>query len=235
MPRLGQPNTSRSLQSVVSLIRSITWDAATKQLVSFPVLEYDTLHNRTFQADAHVDVAAGARVALPVPLGTGSLDVLASFELPAAGGAVGFGVSVRDRDVRLEVVSVTASATGASSDVVVNFHSGPQPCLGVRGKPPCTAPPTPPPPTNATVLVLNGERLEVRMLVDRPIVEVFVNKGRAAFVSAGLRCSPPLPCAPASLGCPCAAPPPGFPVLLPCLLPCALPPACPPACTDALP
>ena len=29
-----------------------------------------------------------------------------------------------------------------------------------------------------------GETLDIRVLVDRPIVEIFVNKGRAAFVSA---------------------------------------------------
>jgi len=32
--------------------------------------------------------------------------------------------------------------------------------------------------------VLHGETLDVRMLIDRPIVEIFVNRGRAAFVSA---------------------------------------------------
>ena len=41
-----------------------------------------------------------------------------------------------------------------------------------------------PPPTNATVPVLAGETFDVRVLVDRPIVEMFVQKGRAAFVSA---------------------------------------------------
>jgi len=199
-------------QSVVSLIRSISWDAASKQvpllvlfrlfflvfllpwlltwpsaqLVSFPVGEYTTLRNRTFFQDQRLSVptAAGGKpgvARLSVPPETGSLDVLASFELPAK-GASGFGVSVRSGDVRLEVVSAVATAAGHV--VVVNFYAGPQPCVSVRGQPPCTASPTPPPPTNATLEVLRGETLDVRMLVDRPIVEIFVNGGRAAFVSA---------------------------------------------------
>ena len=42
----------------------------------------------------------------------------------------------------------------------------------------------PPGPTKATLKVLTGETLDIRVLVDRPVVEIFVNKGRAAFVSA---------------------------------------------------
>ena len=31
---------------------------------------------------------------------------------------------------------------------------------------------------------MEGETLNIRMVVDRPVVEIFVNKGRAAFVSS---------------------------------------------------
>ena len=34
------------------------------------------------------------------------------------------------------------------------------------------------------VTVLKGEKLEVRLLVDRPVVEVFIQGGRGAFVAA---------------------------------------------------
>jgi len=74
-----------------------------------------------------------AREALAVPPGTGSLDVLASFEL--APGASGFGVSARSDDVRVEVVSVrTAVGSAGGYLVVVNFYAGPQPCVSVRGQ-----------------------------------------------------------------------------------------------------
>jgi hypothetical protein len=39
-----------------------------------------------------------------------------------------------------------------------------------------------PPTTNATVQLLAGETLDIRVLVDRPIVEIYVQQGRAAFV-----------------------------------------------------
>ena len=91
-----------------------------------------------------------------IPNGTGSLDVMASFLLVP--GVRGFGVSVRSGTVRVEVVSVAlvSMATGAGSGyrVVVDFYAGPQGCVSIRGKPPCTAPPSPPPPINATLDVL---------------------------------------------------------------------------------
>ena len=107
--------------------------------------------------------------------------MLASFELDSLSSSVGaFGVSVRSGAVRVEIVSVnpatrtTATATGASTDgggsgghlVTVDFYAGPQGCVSVRGKPPCTAPPMPPPPVNATVIVLPGETLDIRVLVE---------------------------------------------------------------------
>jgi sucrose-6-phosphate hydrolase SacC (GH32 family) len=42
----------------------------------------------------------------------------------------------------------------------------------------------PPPPTNSSLQVAAGETIDFRVLVDRPIVEIFVNQGRASFISA---------------------------------------------------
>jgi sucrose-6-phosphate hydrolase SacC (GH32 family) len=175
--------------SVVSLVRSISWDRKSKQLLSFPVVEYETLRNQTFIEGSTMAIAANNSKHLPVPAGVGSVDVLVSFDLVV--GASGFGISVRSGDVKVEVFSVKVASTRTSSSsaspgfqVVVGFHAGPQPCVGARGKPRCTTPPTPPPAVNATVLVLGDETLDFRVLVDRPIVEIYVNRGRAAFVSA---------------------------------------------------
>lgn len=53
---------------------------------------------------------------------------------------------------------------------------------GVKVTGACNLPP--PPPIAFNVTVLHGETLDARLLVDRPIVEVFVNGGRGAFVAA---------------------------------------------------
>ena len=61
-------------------------------------------------------------------------------------------------------------------------------CTSGRGHEPighrCRAPPPPPSSATATIGVMDGETLDVRMLVDRPVVEIFVNRGRAAYVAA---------------------------------------------------
>ena len=169
--------------SVVSLVRSVRWDPITAQLVSYPVEEYSLLHNETYiEGKSLGAISAGVSKPVPVARGTGSADVLVSFELVA--GASRFGLSVRSGDVKVEVASVTEAPTGGGFAVLLGFYSGPQPCESVRGKPPCSDPPTPPPPTNATIKVAVGETLAIRVLVDRPIVEIFINRGRAAFVSA---------------------------------------------------
>ena len=43
---------------------------------------------------------------------------------------------------------------------------------------------------NATVVLLPGETLDVRVLVDKPVVEFFVNRGRAAYVACDKFYSP---------------------------------------------
>ena len=177
--------------SMLSLIRSISWDAQTQQLVSTPVQEYSLLRNETFVLDQNMGlIPPGSSKPLPVPTGAGSIDILVSFK-PVI-GAANFGVAVRSGDVKVEVVSVTAAAAAANVDnaaaastgehdekqgrafarhrVLLNFYSGPQPCVSARGQPKCTAPPAVPPPTNASVEVVAGETLDIRILVDRPIV-----------------------------------------------------------------
>ena len=180
----GVTGAEHSCPNLLSLVRSVSWDTTANQLVSFPVVELETLRNTTYVHGKSLSLAAGASHTLSIPApGGGAADILASFALSA--GVHGFGVSVRSGDVKVQVTSVTPSKTHAGGfSVTVAFNSGPQPCVSVRGQPRCTAPPSVPPPTNATVLVAPGETLDIRILVDRPVVEMFVNKGRAAFVSA---------------------------------------------------
>ena len=74
--------------SVVSLVRSISWDDRSKQLVSFPVEEYESLRNHTYVGNGGgnssspiVLAAKQGKKRLPIPVGVGSLDVLVSFDV----------------------------------------------------------------------------------------------------------------------------------------------------------
>jgi hypothetical protein len=58
--------------SVISLVRSMSWDPAVKQLVTFPVAEYAQLRNATFvEGKAMGAIASGSSVLLPVPSAAG--------------------------------------------------------------------------------------------------------------------------------------------------------------------
>lgn len=191
----------------------------------FPGHRYESLRNHTYEGGSgnsstfNLSAKEGQK-RLPIPSGVGSLDVLVSFEVrttlhcarPAplqlidassleqvAVGSSGFGLSVRSGTVKVEVVSVHAAvAPERGHSVTVAFFAGPQPCTSTHGQPPCTAPPTPPAPVNATLSVLpvrarlnnrvfssvfpltrqwmqQGETIDLRALVDRPIVELYVN------------------------------------------------------------
>ena len=144
----------------LSLVREIVYEASTGLLLSQPVAEYELLRNATFLADADLGwlPAAGQRT-LPVPaeLG-GAIDLLLSFRLPDGAEAVsGFGVAVR---------APPAGATGAA--VVAKFsvgaaatHGGRTVELLVNGLVAVVVP-----------LLGNESTVELRVLVDRPIVEL---------------------------------------------------------------
>ena len=169
---------------MVSLIRDMSYDPKTKQLVTYPVVEYTKLRNATFLKEKSVGViAAGSSKplsAIPSSAG-GAVDLLVSFDLADTEGASTFGVSVRSGAVKIEIDAVSKTPSGFT--VSVNFFAGPTvPRHHPKGQP--TPPPTPPAPRKAMLQVLAGETLDIRMLVDRPAVEIFVNHGRAAFISA---------------------------------------------------
>eukprot|EP01052_Picozoa_sp_SAG31_P047410 SAG31_NODE_9480_length_1270_cov_1.712212_3_plen_140_part_01 len=96
----------RGAPSIISLIRSMSYDAKTKQLVTYPVEEYEKLRNETFAVDkAYWPLAANSTAPLPVPPNKGgAADILISFNLSA--GQAHFGLSVRSGDVMAEVTSV---------------------------------------------------------------------------------------------------------------------------------
>jgi hypothetical protein len=147
----------------LSLVREIVYEASTGKLLSRPVAEYETLRNATLLHEAHLGVLGPGAVAermLPVPPGLGgALDILLSFDLAAAGrGTIsGFGVAVRAPPAgaagaafvaTFNVSAGTAAGSGRTVELVVN---------GV---------------VSAELPLLHTESVDVRVLVDRPIVEM---------------------------------------------------------------
>ena len=122
-------------------------------------------------------VAPGALATLPLPAGAGgSADVLLSFELTGTSGS-GFGIAVRAPPrayagvaaVTMTVDHVGTPDAAGSRTVSVSFLT-PNPKADHDSN------------ANATVLLLRGETLDVRVLVDKSVVEVFLMGGRAAYV-----------------------------------------------------
>ena len=164
--------------SVLSSIRELKWDATTAQLVSYPVAEYGILHNATFVDNEDLGPLQPGTTkeldGIPAGLG-GALDVGASFWIQRAGT---FGVGARCAAASTSTTSTTtpdcallasfAVTKGSSSDdewdVAITFN----------GK------------TKASLRLAAGDqsRLDVRLLVDRPLVEIFAAGGRAAFTFA---------------------------------------------------
>eukprot|EP00756_Hemistasia_phaeocysticola_P000250 Hpha_TRINITY_DN10174_c0_g1::TRINITY_DN10174_c0_g1_i1::g.131574::m.131574 len=169
-----------SFPGAMSLVRSVTLDHKTRRLVSYPVAEYETLRNATYYSAPRGGLALppGALQTLPVPTGGygGSLDVLVSFTVPASGGLRDFGVAVR---------APPDTTTGAAQAIWLSVADAD--AAGVRnvsvsgtlGSLPAT---------NSTLL-FPGESLDVRVLVDRMIVEVYVMHGRIAYVHADEKAS----------------------------------------------
>ena len=145
--------------SVLSLIRELKLDHDTDQLVSYPVAEYSLLRNSTFVDGSSLGEIKGAKP-LPVPAGAGgALDLLVSFDSYFA--ARGFGVSVRSGAFNV-TFDISASTPVGLRTVRCDFNGEAQ----------------------KSIALVNGETLDVRVLVDRPLVEVFVQRGRAAYTFA---------------------------------------------------
>ena len=174
-------------------MREVEWDPRVHALVSRPVAEYQKLHNATYVDGETLTLTPGNITTLPVPSGGagGAIDVMVSFDMASFAATTApshFGVAVRasPTDVdgagqKVEFFLGQADADGARTLTV----------SGRRGsaRPPKHPPPPPPKPfpaVNATK-IFPGETLDVRVLVDRMIVEVFVMGGRLSWTHSDVK------------------------------------------------
>ena len=177
---------SLSQASSLSLIRSLSYDTSSARLVSYPISEYEALRNRTFLTDADLGVLMpGTLHTLPQlpPEAGGAFDMLTTFALTSPDAVEGFGLAARappsgpDNAAFFIEFAVAPAAADGSRAVNVSGRMGYLDNVG--GKPVCFGDTGCP--SNTTFLLQGEDELRVRLLVDRPIVEVFVNEGRFAW------------------------------------------------------
>ena len=175
-----------SQASSLSLIRSLTYDVRSARLVSYPISEYQVLRNRTFLTDADVGVLPpGTLHTLPQlpPEAGGAFDMLTTFALTSLDAVEGFGLAARAPPTGPEgaafFIQFAVAPAAADGSRAVNVSGRMGYLDDVAGKPVCSGDIGCP--SNTTVLLSGEDELRVRLLVDRPIVEVFVNEGRFAW------------------------------------------------------
>eukprot|EP01052_Picozoa_sp_SAG31_P020075 SAG31_NODE_1492_length_8126_cov_5.005731_5_plen_295_part_00 len=159
--------------NVASLVRELLYDHSVRRLVQRPVIEYELLREDPpwYNQSSLLVPRGGLKTlsrAVPIEQGDG-LDVLVSFDvskLPFARGATRFGVAVRappTTKARAAVaLSFNVSAADGRGDRLVHAY-------GVQA-------------VLEPIQIMFGETLDVRILTDRPIIEVFIAGGRAVFV-----------------------------------------------------
>lgn len=173
----------------LTLVRTLNYDAAAGQLVSYPVEEYTRLHTVSYLVNHSMgSLLPGSVNTLPLPPTAGAaLDLEVTFDmsnLPPTATAAKFGVAVRaPRDgiagaANFAEFSVSATQTNGRRMVAVDGVMNRMPGKGPTPPYPCHRNVCPP---NTTTL-LPTERLTVRVLIDKPTVEIFVLGGRIAWV-----------------------------------------------------
>ena len=165
-------------------LREVAYEAKTGTLVSNPVRELVNLRNGTLGSSKGVTVSPGTWHVVPgtgFPADASTSDIVANISVPSAPAAGAVGVSVL----------ANVSAGGERSPfggvlAVVNF-TAPDAATGImaatasiRTLDPCTGGNTGV--TVATFPIYRDEKvLDIRVLVDRSLVEVFVMGGRVVF------------------------------------------------------
>ena len=162
-------------------LREVSYDPKLATLISNPVRELVQLRNGTLASEQNVRVAPGTPHVVPgtgAPADASTADVVLRIALPAATStAAAVGVSV--------LANVSAGAPFGGILTIVSFSApdanGTMTALAsIRTLNPCGSGSEGL--VQASFPILNGEAaLDLRILVDRSVVEVFVQGGRAVF------------------------------------------------------
>ena len=181
--------------------RELNYDPATGKLVANPVKELVNLRNATLASEENRRLTPGSRYNIPGTSGgaAASADIELFLALPAT-GALAFTtivlsnagyVSAMDPSSHGVIISVTVSAREAdgtrTGTAQISSH-GAAPCN--PESPFCTPNSTAPETSDGRsaiapfAVLANEENVTVRVLVDRVIVEAFVQGGRAVFTKS---------------------------------------------------
>merc|ERR1712166_98964 len=176
------PNTGYTRDHLTGL-RQVAYDPQIKGLISNPVSELSNLRNSTLGTAKRIAVAAGTSHIVSgtgFPADASTSDVVVNISVPttvAAGSAIGVSVLANVSNGKpfggvLAMVNFTAPDSSGTINAMAS----------IRTLDPCASSPDAGSPTTAHFQILKGETsLEIRMLVDRSIVEVFVMGGRVVF------------------------------------------------------
>eukprot|EP00039_Didymoeca_costata_P022287 m.346453 g.346453 ORF g.346453 m.346453 type:complete len:323 (-) comp29248_c0_seq1:40-1008(-) len=159
--------------SFISLIREISYDTEASQLISYPVEEYNLLHNDTYFENKYSGVLhSDESVQLEIPDGQGgSLDLYVSFEVSSLLKNVSkFGVVVRapsdfiTQDITTEPLAIWFQPKFPGSHEFRVYWGKEQ--------------------FEDFILLDSDTTLDIRVLVDKPATEVYIQRGRLAHVFA---------------------------------------------------
>lgn len=170
--------------SIMSAVKVISYDAATQGLVANPLPAYAALRNGTLANDTAVRMLApGAQYTPPLGEGEGAaVDILMAVNVPrATNQSISFEVQVLavlgggtvNTSSKFEVGATSLQFNVSAADQNTGVRQGTV-TMRMRAEGPRTT----------VFLVLKGEGVvSLRVLVDRSVVEVFVQGGRASAVA----------------------------------------------------
>jgi sucrose-6-phosphate hydrolase SacC (GH32 family) len=176
-----------SIARVISVVRELSYDSVSRQLLSYPIAELASLRTAApLAAHANVTVAPGATLEL-ISGGASSADVEIELsgllENSSSNATVGIGVlggTKRDHAGRIGLVfevQLTSSGSGGAAAERRVSVSGvcSKPAKGKTTPVHCVACPA-----TSFLLPLGQDTLSLRVLVDRTAVEFFAGDGRIA-------------------------------------------------------
>jgi len=188
-PKNHHPNQNRAPNSALSVLREVKFDPVVRDLTAQPLEEYRLLHNGTlFAHQSPLRLPAGGKL-LTLPLGGAggsAIDLSLTVPLSSTAGSQRLSVGLSVLATAQSLANSTAIQLTVEPPSAGGFRAG---NLSVGIEWPADNPPLPTTwrPWSAPFRVRPGQAsVDLRVLVDRSIVEVFANGGQAAGLLAYL-------------------------------------------------